>query len=81
MTPEVAPEVTPVLPLNRKYRRDQRYYRWLLPEPVPLMKISFCIVSGSSTGSGTGTSAKPEVPALPAVLPPLRELDDAEEDR
>ena len=33
--PEVAPEVAPVLPLNRKYRGDQRYYRWLLPEPLP----------------------------------------------
>ena len=30
-----APEVAPVLPLNRKYRRAQRYYRWLLPEPLP----------------------------------------------
>ena len=61
---------------HRKYRRAQRYYRWLLPEPlpepVPLMKMGFCIFSGSCTGSDTGTTAKPEVPALPAELPPLR---------
>ena len=70
--PEVAPEVSPELPVNRKYRRAQRYYRWLLPEPVPLTKMGFCFFSGSCTGSDTGTTAKPEVPALPAELPPLR---------
>ena len=71
-----APEVAPELPVNRKYRRAQRYYRWLLPEPlpepVPLTKMGFCIFSGSYTGSDTGTTAKPEVPALPAELPLLR---------
>ena len=72
--PEVAPKVAPELPVNRKYRRAQRYYRWLLPEPVPLTKMSFCIFSGSDTG----TTAKPEVPALLAELPPRR--DDLFED-
>ena len=71
--PEVAPEVAPELPVNRKYRRAQRYYRWILPEPVPLTKMSFCIWSGSCTGSDTGTTAKPEVPARPAELPLLWE--------
>ena len=74
--PEVVPEVAPELPVNRKYRRAQLYYRWLLPEPlpepVPLTKMGFCIFFGSCTGSDTGTTAKPEVPALPAELPPLR---------
>ena len=38
------------------------------------MKMCFCIFSGSCTGSVTGTTSKPEVPALPAELPASRVL-------
>ena len=58
----------------RKYRPIGRYYRSELPEVLPEPSTAYeswvLDSNGSTTGSSTGTTAKPEVPVLPAVLPP-----------
>ena len=59
---------------DQKYRPRWRYYRSELPEVLPKSSTAYeswvLDSNGSSTGSRSGTTAKPEVPALPAVLPP-----------
>ena len=62
----------------RKYRPIGRYYRSELPEVLPEPSTAYESWVLDSNGSSTGTTAKPEVPVLPAVLPPGTSGDTSE---
>ena len=67
---EVAPEVGPELPVYRKYRWSQRYYRPELPVPTSgTSAAALLLFSGSGTGTCSGTTVIPELPVVFPVLP------------